>query len=143
MKFLLYDKCPHTQTYIFWHSIHYNYLFFLSAAARKASKKSIPFETIKREVLDVLRLLPTNLEEPTMLKYVHLYWITCLWHCYHNCINDVPIVWPLMVINVCIAEKRRRTTKSWWFSGGIGLRITEHYYGILYPTHQVYFLCDF
>lgn len=38
------------------------------SAARKASKKSIPFETIKREVLDVLRLLPTNLEEPTMLK---------------------------------------------------------------------------
>uniref|UniRef100_K1RGA1 Uncharacterized protein n=1 Tax=Magallana gigas TaxID=29159 RepID=K1RGA1_MAGGI len=38
------------------------------SAARKASKKSIPFETIKREVLDVLRLLPTNLEEPTMLR---------------------------------------------------------------------------
>lgn len=38
------------------------------SAARKASKISITFETIKREVLDVLRLLPTNLEEPTMLK---------------------------------------------------------------------------
>lgn len=60
LKFLLYDKCLHTQTYIYWHSIHYNYLFFLSAAARKASKKSIPFETIKREVLDVLRFAPNQ-----------------------------------------------------------------------------------
>lgn len=66
------------------------------------------------------------------VKYVYLYWIICLWYCYYNCINDVFIVWLLMVINVCIVEKRRWMIKSWWFFGGIGLRIIEYYYGILY-----------